>query len=630
MSESKSVKTGGGEVWAEGQTSSFPVQLEVGSIMSEGVISISPAETVASAAKVMSENNTSCAVVLEDGELVGIVTERDFLKSVGGGDREFEKREVREVMSSPVESVSCSTTVFEASKVMGEKGIKRLVVVEEGSVVGMVAQTDLLRASASYGMWRDLSEIMSRDVAVIEKEARVSQAAEIMTRRQISCIVVMEGEEVAGVMTERDVLKKVIGAGKNPAEVSTEEVMSAPVISVEPNCSIFNGSCLMEQMNIHRLVIIEDNQLQGIITQTDIFRVVRLKLQRDIGELSQLRTRLKTEKSFSGIIGRDKKMLEVYEVIKEVANVDVPVLIQGESGTGKELVAAAIHNESVRANKPFVAVNCGALPEGVLESELFGHVKGAFTGAVCDRKGRFELADGGTIFLDEIGDFPAAMQVKLLRVLQKGSSQTAGDSSSISSSRVSFQPVGGERTIEADVRVISATNKDLEAEVAAGRFRQDLFYRLCVVPVYLPAVRERLHDIPLLAEHLLGKAAAEAGREQVVLSAEALDTMMDYTWPGNVRELENALRYALVKCRDKVLLPEHLPFQVVRGNTTARVAPRKTKRQRRRKLDAVSVRQALEQAGGNKVEAARLLGVSRATLYRFIDKSGTAGEAGGP
>ncbi|UCC22450.1 MAG: sigma 54-interacting transcriptional regulator [Planctomycetota bacterium] len=498
----------------------------------------------------------------------------------------------------------------------------------------MVSQTDLLRASASYGMWRDVSEIMSRDVAVIDRGASVSEAAEIMTKRQISCIVVMEGEEVAGVMTERDLLKKVIGAGEDPAEVSTEEVMSSPVISVAPNCSIFNGSCLMEQMNIHRLVVIEDNQLQGIVTQTDIFRVVRLKLQRDIGELSQLRTRLKTEKSFSGIIGRDKKMLEVYEVIKEVANVDVPVLIQGESGTGKELVAAAIHNESGRANKPFVAVNCGALPEGVLESELFGHVKGAFTGAVCDRKGRFELADGGTIFLDEIGDFPPAMQVKLLRVLQKGStgaggSGQGGGSSSISSSRVSFQPVGGERTIEADFRVISATNKDLEAEVAAGRFRQDLFYRLCVVPVYLPAVRERLHDIPLLAEHLLGKAAAEAGRDQIVLSAETLDAMMDYTWPGNVRELENALRYAMVKCRDKVLLPEHLPFQVVRGHTAARVAPRKTKRQRRRKLDASSVRQALEQAGGNKVEAARLLGVSRATLYRFLDKSEKVSEAAG-
>ncbi len=321
----------------------------------------------------------------------------------------------------------------------------------------------------------------------------------------------------------------------------------------------------------------------------------------DITELTHLRRRLKTEQSFAGIVGRNAKMLELFDTIREVAEVDVPVLIQGESGTGKELVAAAIHNESLSADKPFVPVNCGALPEGVLESELFGHVKGAFTGAVRDRKGRFELANGGTIFLDEIGELPGAMQVKLLRVLQEGT----------------FQRVGGEETIKVDVRVISATNKNLAEEVAAGRFREDLFYRLCVVPIYLPSLRERRNDIPLLAEHLLRKALTEVGREDVGLSSEAIEVMMDYDWPGNVRELENAIRYALVKCRDNLLLPEHLPLNTLKAHIPTQPSPKK---QRKRKLDAETVRRMLEETGGNKLEAAIRLGVSRATLYRFLQE----------
>ncbi|MHC4147974.1 MAG: sigma 54-interacting transcriptional regulator [Planctomycetota bacterium] len=635
VSVSDSVETEIRGVSSESFGSSFPVWLEIADVMSRDVISISPDDTVVYAARVMSESKISCIVVLDGDDLAGIVTERDFLEKVGGGEKDFAKRKVAEIMSSPVASVPPSLAVFEASKLMGEKGIKRLVVVEEGSVVGIVTQTDLIRASASYGMWRDVTEIISGDVATVEKGASVAEAAEVMTRRKISCIVVMEADEVAGVLTERDVLKRVIGMEKDPAAVKTKEAMSSPAMSVAPDSSILSASWIMERMDIRRLVVIDDNQLRGIITQTDIFRVVKQKLQSDIGELSQLRERLKTEKSFAGIVGRDKKMLEVYETIREVAEVDIPVLIQGESGTGKELVAAAIHNGGGRSGKPFVPVNCGALPEGVLESELFGHVKGAFTGAVSDRKGRFELADGGTIFLDEIGDFPPEMQVKLLRVLQEGGLERVGGGDTVKSFRVapgrlSFQRVGGEGVTKVDVRVISATNKNLAEEVAAGRFRQDLYYRLCVVPVYLPPLRERLHDIGLLAEHLLRKALVEAGREGIVLSSEAVNAMMDYDWPGNVRELENAIRYGLVKCKGNLLLPEHLPGQIFGGRVPAQSWPRragKEKKQRRRKLDADSVRQALEEAGGNKVEAARLLGVSRATLYRFLQESEKAKEA---
>ncbi len=317
----------------------------------------------------------------------------------------------------------------------------------------------------------------------------------------------------------------------------------------------------------------------------------------DITELNGLRRRLKAEQGFSGIVGRDKKIQELFDTIRELAESKVPVLIEGESGTGKELVAAAIHNEGPRAGKQFVPVNCGALPDGLLESELFGHVKGAFTGAFRDKKGRFQLADGGTIFLDEVGDLSPAMQVKLLRVLQEGR----------------FEPVGSEKTVEVDVRVISATNKSLKQEVAKGRFREDLFYRICVVPMTLPPLRERPNDIPLLAEHFLEQDAKKTSREKASLSPEALPALMDYQWPGNVRELQNNLQFALIKSRGKDIEPEHLPSEIFQ----AAGAP-VGKRRRKRKLEEGAVAQAMEEAKSNKVRAAKLLGVSRATLYRFL------------
>jgi PAS domain S-box-containing protein len=322
---------------------------------------------------------------------------------------------------------------------------------------------------------------------------------------------------------------------------------------------------------------------------------------RDLTREITLARRVREIQQFSGIISRDPKMMEVFDLIKQLADTNVPVLIQGESGTGKELVAAAIHNEGPRASRLFVPVNCGALPESLLESELFGHVKGAFTGAIRDKKGRFELADGGTIFLDEIGDVTPAVQVKLLRVLQEGK----------------FERVGSERTLKVDVRVISASHKTMTEEVARGRFRDDLFYRLSVVPVFLPPLRERRNDIPLLVEHFLQRLAADTGRAPVRISPEALDVMLSYAWPGNVRELQNWLQFALVKCRGDVIRAEHLP-PVAGGQVPASGRPR------RRKLDAESVRQALLRTNGNRVEAARALGVSRATLYRFLSEYGAS------
>ncbi len=316
----------------------------------------------------------------------------------------------------------------------------------------------------------------------------------------------------------------------------------------------------------------------------------------DVTREHSLARRVAEIEQFSGIIGRDAKMAEVFELVRHLADSNVPVLIQGESGTGKELIAAAIHNEGPRANKLFVPVNCGALPESLLESELFGHVKGSFTGAIRDKKGRFELADGGTIFLDEIGDISATMQVKLLRVLQEGR----------------FERVGGEETIRVDVRLISATNKNIEDEIHEGRFREDLFYRLNVVPLFIPPLRDRRNDIPLLIDHILARALLELGRKNVTLSHEALELMLSYDWPGNVRELQNWIQFALVKCRESEIRPEHLPPMRTGFRATSLAT-------RRHKLDAEGVRAALREANGSKVAAARLLGVSRATLYRFLD-----------
>jgi transcriptional regulator with PAS, ATPase and Fis domain len=316
---------------------------------------------------------------------------------------------------------------------------------------------------------------------------------------------------------------------------------------------------------------------------------------RDMTDLIGLKTRLGELTSFAGIIGRDRKMLDVFEQIRDLATNDFPVHISGETGTGKELVAAAIHHESYRSGGPFVPVNCGALPEGLLESELFGHVKGAFSGAIRDKKGRFELAHGGTIFLDEVSELPKPMQVKLLRVLQEGT----------------FERVGGEKTITVSVRVISASNRDLKREMEKQAFREDLYYRLNVVPIHLPPLRERKNDIPLLVGHFLEEASVR-GQKSKGLSREALALMMNYSWPGNIRELRNAIHFSLVTSKGGVIYPENLPIEFRQGTLTS------PKPGPSRKLDEAAVIQALKQTGGNKSSAARLLGVGRATLYRFL------------
>ena len=326
---------------------------------------------------------------------------------------------------------------------------------------------------------------------------------------------------------------------------------------------------------------------------------------KDLTDLINLQIRAGDIRSFSNIIGQDIKMLQVFQQIKDVSAYDYPVHIFGETGTGKELVASAIHNESPRAGEPFVPINCGALPESLIESELFGHVKGSFSGAIRDKKGRFELADGGTIFLDEVAELSKLMQVKLLRFLQDGT----------------FERVGGERTQRVDVRVISATNKDLMEEIHNDRFREDLYYRLNVIPVNLPPLRDRRTDIPLLVTHFLKEAGRRHESTTSTITDEAMGAMMDYSWPGNVRELQNAVQFSIVKSSRDIIKKGDLPLEISRLTPTE--GPR---RSRSGKLDVESVQTALKTTGGNKAKAAKLLGVGRATLYRFLGANSDAFE----
>ncbi len=339
----------------------------------------------------------------------------------------------------------------------------------------------------------------------------------------------------------------------------------------------------------------EGAMIGGIETMTDVTSLI-IK-DRQIEELTR---DIRNTQSFMDIVGQNRNMLRVFEQIKNAARSEAPVIVFGESGTGKELVAGAIHRLSRRKDGPFIKVNCAALNEQILESELFGHRKGSFTGATRDREGRFEAASGGTIFLDEIGDTPPAMQAKLLRVLEEKEIERVGDNVST--------PV--------DIRLIMATNKDLMELVGSGAFREDLLYRVDVIPIHLPPLRERADDIPLLVSHILGKICAAAGREPLHVTPAAMEEMQLYRWPGNVRQLVNALEYGFITCRTDAIDVGDLPAHLFRDLSCAAGGPR------RRKLGETEIRAALERTGWNRTRAAEALGVSRVTLWKKIKQLG--------
>jgi two-component system nitrogen regulation response regulator GlnG len=343
-------------------------------------------------------------------------------------------------------------------------------------------------------------------------------------------------------------------------------------------------------------------------------------------EVARLRTGLAEVREFSALIGRHPRMQEVYKTIGRIAGTDVTVLLRGESGTGKELVARAIHHYSRRSGRPFVAVSCAAIPGTLLESEMFGHERGAFTDAKERRLGKFELAHGGTLYLDEIGDMPVDLQTKLLRALQERT----------------IERVGGHESIAIDVRVLAATNRDLEALMKEGRFREDLYYRLNVVTVHLPPLRERRRDIPLLVEHFLAKHVEELGERGV--APEALDRLVGYDWPGNVRELENVVQRAMVMATAGVILPEHLPIGPVSAAASVAVDATLEEIIERKLMECVRglrerssanlydlvvglvekplLRAVLRETSGNQVRAAQILGINRNTLRKKLTEHG--------
>ncbi len=378
-------------------------------------------------------------------------------------------------------------------------------------------------------------------------------------------------------------------------------------------CGLFNRGairekkCLITNKDRHSVHIIksasvlrnEKGEIIGAVeTLTDITEKIRQQQ-----EITSLRRTFHLDEGYHGILGKSEAMLNLFETIENVAQSDTPVMIQGESGSGKELVARAIHRASGRSDKPYVKVNCAALNENLLESELFGHVKGAYTGADRTRVGRFEAAHAGTIFLDEIGDIPPAIQIKLLRVLEDRKIERVGDN----------------RSIPVDVRVITATHKRLEDLIQKGLFREDLYFRINVFPLDCPPLSQRREDIPLIAQSFIRRNAVSSGKKILGLTPDALEALTEYSWPGNVRELRNAIEYAFVLCQSGGIGLQHLPHKVIEGTAEPQVAcqldPACTK-------DRESLVDVLRQAGGNQSKAAKMLGVSRVTVWKRMKKLG--------
>jgi two-component system response regulator HydG len=361
-----------------------------------------------------------------------------------------------------------------------------------------------------------------------------------------------------------------------------DQPLGALVISCPGQCE-----CNVEEIDTAGIIL---DQVGGVIKRAIVQQVEKRELQCSI----------ESSPEFGGIVGKDPEMQVIYKLIDDIAPTDATILIQGESGTGKELVARAIHHRSPRGDKPFVVINCSAYPSTLLESELFGHEKGAFTGAIREKHGRFEQAHSGTVFLDEIGEISPSAQIKLLRVLQMHK----------------FERLGGEKTLTVDVRVLAATNKNLLQEVKSGNFREDLYYRLNVIPIVLPPLRDRRNDIPLLARHFLRRFGGSQDKKIEEFSPEAMRLLLNYSWPGNVRELENSIEHAAVLAKGRKVESSDLPAVLCNGVSSSRRGKKSTLIDNERKL----LQEVLEECGWNKKQTAKRLGISRTTLYGKLKK----------
>ncbi len=427
--------------------------------------------------------------------------------------------------------------------------------------------------------------------------------------------------------------KYLVGEGITGKVVETGEPMVVPQICKEPlflnrtqsredlvksdtsficvpikNGSNVRGALSVDRLFTEEIAFEEDVRLLSIVASMvaqglKIQQMVREEKEQLLSENIILKEKLRETYNLHNIVGTSHKMAEVFQMIERIAGTDVTVLIRGESGTGKELVANAIHFNSSRASKPFLKLNCGALPDTLIESELFGHEKGAFTGATEQRLGRFERADGGTLFLDEIGTLNLTAQAKLLRVLQEKD----------------FERIGGNRTFRVDVRIIAATNKDLERAIEEGTFREDLYYRLSVFPVFLPPLRERKTDIPLLSDFFVEKFNHKHKKDVRRISTAAIDMLIQYHWPGNVRELENCIERAVLLCTDRVIHSYHLPPTLQTGERSGTV-PSLSFEESVKNFEKDLIIDALKNSRGNMAEAARLLKTTERIISYKIRK----------
>ena len=400
-------------------------------------------------------------------------------------------------------------------------------------------------------------------------------------------------EKITGVAREQAMGQKcfdVFRADICQSRCALKETMEGGVPLVDRRINILDSDGRVKPVSISTAVLQDEN---GRVGGVETFR--------DLSVVDQLRKEINSRYSFHDIISKNEEIQRIFNILPDIAVSDATVLIQGASGTGKELFARAIHNLSSRKNEKFVAVNCGALPDSLLESELFGYVRGAFTGADRDKPGRFQLACSGTMLLDEIGDISPALQVKLLRVLQKKE----------------FDPLGSTATVKADVRIIAATNKDLRRQVEQGVFREDLFYRLNVIKLALPPLARRREDIPLLVDHFIQRFNARTGKNIKGLSAEAMNCLMRHDFPGNIRELENIIEHGFILCRGEMITPAHLPLELAGSpESPDRQAPAKPLALG----EAALIRHTLEKHQGNRTRTAAELKIHKTTLWRKMKK----------
>jgi two-component system response regulator HydG len=388
--------------------------------------------------------------------------------------------------------------------------------------------------------------------------------------------------------------------GLDILQAAKEQDSMTPVILMTAQASLQTAVAAVNQGAFYYVQKpFSNDELLAILRRACEYRQIRVE-NRQLKQEIRRKDRTTVERP----IGKSRRFIEVLKLAEMVAPSDSTVLIQGESGTGKEVIARYLHNLSARPDGPFLSINCGALPENLLESELFGHVKGSFTGAVRDKQGLFAAARGGTFFMDEVGEMPPSLQIKLLRVLQERE----------------VIPVGATEAIPVDVRIVAATNRDLEEEVRRGHFRSDLFYRLNVIAVELPCLRERRDDLVMLIDHFLQEMATERNSTAKALSSEALDAVMVYDWPGNVRELQNALEHAVVLTKAALIEPAALPERITRRRREPLVAERSSPNPSLEVIERAYIMWVLQAEGGNKTRAAEVLGIDPSTLYRKLSR----------